>query len=158
MLVRHAEAVPTTRGRADHARSLTAAGAADALALSQWLTVDREVRLSHVLTSTAARATTTAEYVAIGAGIPAGEIARELRLYNSDFGTFLDLLAGRDDDVSGLAVVGHNPTISQVATWLTAEPIELSTGGAVQVELQLERWSDITAARGLGRSLARRGD
>ncbi|MBA2358600.1 MAG: histidine phosphatase family protein [Actinobacteria bacterium] len=112
-LVRHAEAAP---GEPDALRPLTAAGREAARALGKQLAAEG-LRLDAVLTSPLLRARQTGEALARAAGIAStpddrlapGATAADVRA----------AVAGRGDVV---AVVGHQPDCSSIASALTGGP------------------------------------
>ena len=152
LLIRHAHAAVASEGRSAHDRPLTAKGVAQAASLGVWLNEERGVRLGRVLASSAARAVATADTIAVTVCGSAFEppVVQEALLYNSSLDAFLSIIAASPASVDVLAVVGHNPTISDAATWLTGSSIGLSTVGGAEIEVPVESWADIATAAGRG--------
>jgi phosphohistidine phosphatase len=129
-LVRHAEAAP---GEPDALRPLTPAGRAVARSLADQLAADHP---DAVLCSPLLRARETAEIVAPALGVPRVEIVEALRP-DSHYDELVDWLRGRDapngDDDCTVAVVGHEPHLSGLVTWLMTGSddarVELKKGG-----------------------------
>ncbi len=117
-MLRHAKA--TSQGPDDHGRVLTARGRRQAAAVGSQLARDpvptaQTPRL--VLTSSARRAVQTAELVV--AELEVGvELMVERALYGADPDDVIDILRGLDDDVTSVMVVGHNPTMHELALGL----------------------------------------
>lgn len=142
IVMRHAKTEQV--GVSDRLRELTRRGRADAHAAGAWL---RESGLlpDIVLTSPATRARDTAEIVAgeLG-GLPEVVVAPDL--YGADPDDVLAQLAGLEPGTRSAMVVGHNPTMSELAFDLLAERPPgwlsgLTTSGIVVVEFP-EAWAD----------------
>lgn len=119
-LLRHAKAA--AEGPDDHSRVLTARGRRQALAvgsyLAQSLETERAPRL--VLSSSARRAVETAELVVaeLGSGV---EILTERALYGADPDDVVEIVRTLGGDAPSVLVVGHNPTVHELALLLLAE-------------------------------------
>ncbi len=106
----------------DRARKLTSRGRNDAQSAGRWLR-DHDLEPDVVLTSPAARARATAEIVA-------GELSRVPpvvvvdELYGASSTDALDVVATVEDDPQKIAIVGHNPTMAELAYRLQREPAE----------------------------------
>ena len=121
--MRHAKAEHNGHGN-DHARGLTGSGRSDAAAAGMAL---RSLGLTHALVSTATRTRETFE--ALGLDLSATYLDD---LYFGGTDTALRLIGATDDAVSGLIVVGHAPTIPDLAARLlfTGNPREADRVGS----------------------------
>lgn len=117
VLVRHAKAEGSAH--TDHARELSARGRADAGAMGRWL-VGAEHKFDIAVISSAVRTRQTWREIA-AAGVSACGVRINDRVYGADAEELLDVLAGIDDEVSSILVVGHAPTIPELADQL-ADP------------------------------------
>jgi len=122
-LLRHAKAVvDPPPGGGDHERPLSAKGRRDAAALGRRLgdSGDRFGLGSFpqlVLCSTATRTRETTERVLADlAQPPAVRYLREI--YEASPGDVIEQLAAVEDDVRSVMVVGHNPTMEELASTL----------------------------------------
>lgn len=115
VVMRHAKAAAT--GTTDAERELTAAGARDALRAGEWL---REfgVQAEHALVSTAVRTRQTWNQVRAGAGWSL-DADFDSTLYSAGPETALDVLRLVPTGVGSVVLVGHNPTVSQLAQLLS---------------------------------------
>ena len=113
-MVRHAKAEQSAE--TDHARRLLDRGRADAKAAGRWL-AGLGVAPDHALVSAAPRAVETWTALASGAGWDLQPAVDE-GLYTAGADTALDLLRGAPADARVVVVVGHNPTMAQVAQLL----------------------------------------
>lgn len=116
-LLRHAKADTPDRV-ADEDRPLSSRGRADAQAAGGWLAAQPLVP-ELVLCSPSKRTRQT--WHAVAAGLPADaapEVRYERRIYTGDVEELLELVRELDDAVGGVLVVGHNPSLSQLALGL----------------------------------------
>lgn len=145
VIIRHAKT--EREASSDRARELTSRGRRDAEAAGRWLR-EQAIQPDVLLVSPAARARATADLV-----VQALEVAPEVRvveeLYQASADEALDIVAGVDQTARVVAVVGHNPTMEELAHLLPAgdtEPADddLPTAGIVVLAVP-DEWSDIAA-------------
>jgi phosphohistidine phosphatase len=114
VVVRHAKAEQSAES--DLARRLIDRGRADAEAAGRWL-AGEDVVPDRVLVSAAPRARETWEAMASGGGWSV-EADLDEGLYSAGPDTALDLIRRTPPDTAVLVVVGHNPTMAQLAQLL----------------------------------------
>lgn len=120
LLIRHGQAVEEAPGLGDAGRWLTAKGRKLTRKVSRWLAKGRRRRPVAVWTSPLVRAVQTAEIVAAKASIE-GEVVAVAQLSpGHDPGDLLKLLAEAGVD-GPLALVGHEPSLSLIATALLGD-------------------------------------
>jgi phosphohistidine phosphatase len=152
VLLRHAKAEPPT-GHADEQRPLSARGHSDALAAGAWLAGRLAPDL--VLCSPSRRTRQTWEGVAAAmrevgvSGSP--EVRYEPLLYDGGAEDLLAAVREVGDGVSVVLVIGHNPTLSQLA--FTLDPAaRLDPGGLRTCGLTVHRivgaWQDCAPGGG----------
>lgn len=116
ILLRHAKS-GYPDGVADHDRPLAPRGIREAGLAGDWLRANLP-GIDRVLCSTATRARQTLATAGIAdVGVPVHYVDR---LYGATPGTVLDELNTVTDDVATLLLVGHEPTLSQVALGLAS--------------------------------------
>jgi phosphohistidine phosphatase len=125
-LIRHAEAAP---GEPDELRALTAAGREAARALGEQLAADR---LDAVLSSPLLRARETAQAIAKASGL--GVEADERLAPGATADDVRSAVAGRGERV---AVVGHQPDCSLIATALSGTDPGFRPGGVARLDLRV---------------------
>jgi phosphohistidine phosphatase len=144
IVMRHAKTEQSAGS--DRARKLTSRGRADALEGGRWLQANGFAP-QLVLTSPAARALATAEVVAAElASRPA--IRTDDDLYGASSTETVEILAGTDEDVRSVLVVGHNPTMEELSYRLQQDPADpfaphLPTAGLVVLELPAD-WAALS--------------
>jgi phosphohistidine phosphatase len=117
LLLRHAKAVPFT-GSGDHERALTQRGRADATRLGAFIASEKIAVQAAV--HSGARRTKETFAIAVKEFQPGLAASIEPRLYEASAATFLDVLRGRSDSAGILIVVGHNPSMAEIARRLAA--------------------------------------
>jgi phosphohistidine phosphatase len=111
VLLRHAKSAYPT-GVIDHDRPLAPRGVREAGLTGEWLRRNLPA-VQQVLCSTAVRARETLSHSGIRAPVRYSE-----RLYGAAAATVIDEIGTVGDDVTMLLVVGHEPTMSEVALQL----------------------------------------
>ena len=101
-----------------------------------------------IVTSPARRAAETAREIARRIDYPKDAIRLEEDLYLASAGKLLDFVQALDDALSEVALVGHNPGLTELCNQLGGLRIDnLPTAGVVQLELDARSWSE-AGARG----------
>ena len=78
----------------------------------------RRARPAAILSSTAARALTTAQWIAEALSFPLDEIRTDRRLYLAEAPQILQVIMGQPNEFPELIVVGHNPGFTDLANVL----------------------------------------
>ncbi len=126
--MRHAKS-DYPNGVSDHERPLAPRGMREAGLAGEWLR-GNVPPIEHVLCSSATRTRQTLERTGVVAPVSYSD-----RLYGATPGTMLDEINQVIDDVSTLLVVGHEPTVSQVALGL-AGPETSHSEAAEQISMK----------------------
>lgn len=113
VLLRHAKAENPVVGTPDEDRPLSARGRADAAAAGRWLAAHHPPEL--VLCSPAKRTRQTWHTVATELGQVSPHVSYERRLYTGGLEDMLELVREVDPAAGSVLVIGHNPTLSQLA-------------------------------------------
>jgi phosphohistidine phosphatase len=130
---------------ADHDRPLAPRGKREAALAGNWLRANLPA-IDAVLCSTATRTRETLARTAIDAPVSYVD-----RLYDATSGTVISEINGVGDDVAVLLVVGHEPTMSQLALGLArnantdaAERISTKFPTSAMAVLRFDRtWKDV---------------
>jgi len=126
--MRHAKS-DYPHGVADHERPLARRGIREAALAGDWLR-GNVPPIEHVLCSSATRTRQTLHRTRVAAPVSYSE-----RLYGATPGTMLGEINQVIDDVSTLLVVGHEPTVSQVALGL-AGPETSDSEAVAQISMK----------------------
>lgn len=151
LLMRHGKA-ESGSGRPDHERPLADRGVTQAKLVGEYLDA-QNVRVSRVLVSDALRTTQTWE--AAAAAMPGfdGEVSFEEEIYSGGAADVLALVHSVDARHPVVMVVGHEPTISTLASLLADDDSEagavaqarigMPTGGTAILSGTLEEWRSL---------------
>jgi phosphohistidine phosphatase len=147
ILIRHAESTEKVTGQTDKDRELTTSGihqAATAGAFINSLTLPIDI----IKSSSASRAHQTAQIIAEQikpvVGNASDLVTLDDELYQASVGTLLDLIRN-SSQYQTIAIVGHNPTVSYFAEFITGTNIpELSPGNVLVFKISIATWKDLT--------------
>jgi len=143
LVLRHAKSSWNHPKLADFDRPLNDRGKRDAPRMGKLLAAENLLP-DGIVSSTAVRARTTTEAVAIASGFDAGiEFADEL--YAADVADYLACIHARPDTERRVLVVGHNPTVEDLIEQLTGETERMPTAGLAQISLALNAWPELSS-------------
>ena len=140
-VVRHAMAEHSPR-TADFDRSLRRKGHREAERMQRWLAAQPDsARL--VVSSAARRAVETAQYVVRGCALSVDALATDEELYGASAGTLLRALRQLPPGTDNVALVGHNPGVSDlVGVLIGSSSVDLPTCGIAALTCPAP-WSDL---------------
>jgi phosphohistidine phosphatase len=143
-VVRHANADWKDSAVADFDRPLNRKGMAEAEATAKRL-LEQELTPDLVVTSPARRTQQTADIIAREHGFGSRRVKRDEHLYLASAEDILKVIRGTGPKVDHLAVVGHNPGISELLKLLapTAEVTDLATGACCTMTFKVTMWNSI---------------
>jgi phosphohistidine phosphatase len=141
-LVRHATANEAEQGRKDSERALSAKGYQDATRLGYHLNERKQI-IDLMLVSTAQRARSTAE-ILVEQMRHSGRIDYSDELYQASVRSVLSLINQQAEAINRLMIVGHNPTLTYLAEYLTGEPVNsMAPGGLFLLQIPVP-WAEVT--------------
>ena len=145
-IIRHAKSSWKDAELADFDRPLNKRGKRDAPLAGKRLKEQR-ILPDLILTSSAKRALTTAKTIATETGYSIKDLVADRRIYMADVEDLIQVLRSVDDSYSNVAIVGHNPDLTDLANELTGESIDnIPTYGVVHATLAIESWRDLDQA------------
>lgn len=104
------------------------------------------VQPERILCSTAARAQATAALLIEGAGWDISISLRE-SLYLASPHEIITELATTPEAIHTIAVVGHNPGVSELVATLTDSQEPMVTCAVAELELDIDTWSQLSTER-----------
>ena len=107
----------------------------------------RKLKVDLVLSSPAARARQTAALVKESAGLSAETLYDE-RIYEADAARLLEVVSQAAEPADALVLVGHNPGIEELLTFLTGEERRMPTAALACITLDVEKWGKVRARAG----------
>ncbi|MDQ6986988.1 MAG: histidine phosphatase family protein [Mariprofundaceae bacterium] len=141
LLIRHAKSDWNNPALSDFDRPLNERGKRDAPMMGARLK-NADIRLERLLSSPAQRARSTAENIANAIGFAAQNIDWITELYLASPGSMLDVIQNTPADINSIALVAHNPGISELAATLSDFSIgNIPTCGIVRLQSKSENWN-----------------
>jgi phosphohistidine phosphatase len=146
-LIRHGKAEEGF-GKSDFERDLIDKGIKKTKKVAAFL-AQQNPQIELMLVSMASRTIQTAEIVAEHLSIPESAVQIEKALYLASSNGILDTIFGVDDQIENLVIVGHNPGISSLATYLSKkEDLDwMPTSAIAAIELKTDKWNKIPDAK-----------
>lgn len=146
--MRHAQSADKQPGQSDKERELTVQGIRDSIKIGSWLRAQK-INPDVILSSTAMRAKATSGLLLDTLKLMPEIIELNDELYDASVRTFLKEITQLEDTLNHVICVGHNPTISYLAEYLTkAEIGDLPAGGLVIIQFDILLWQKIGEASG----------
>lgn len=144
LLLRHAKSSWDNAHLSDFERPLNERGRYDAPRIGRLL---RQADLvpELIITSSAVRAATTAEWVAEAAGYE-GEIRAREGLYLAEPETYLAVLKKEADPYGRVMIVGHNPTMEEMVEMLAGRGERMPTGAVAHFQLSIVAWDKFSSS------------
>ncbi|MEP7244391.1 MAG: histidine phosphatase family protein [Gammaproteobacteria bacterium] len=146
-LVRHGNADWKNAGVADFDRPLNKRGIGEAQAMGKLL-LDQELVPDLLLASAAKRTQLTSEILARKLNLAPRRVKGFENLYLAQPEDILTLIRATGPRVQHLAIVGHNPGISELARMLAppdVNVVEMTTGAACTLTFTARTWETIEA-------------
>ncbi|MCB8927511.1 MAG: histidine phosphatase family protein [Ardenticatenaceae bacterium] len=142
LILRHAKSDWGNSQLSDHDRQLNSRGKYDAPRMGAWLKL-KEIVPELIISSTAERALTTAELVALACDFE-GELRTERKFYLAGPPAYVEILNGLPDSYESVMVVGHNPGMEELVSLLTDKDRTMTTANVAVVELPIDAWRELT--------------
>jgi len=139
-IVRHAKSSWDDFTIPDHERPILEKGKVKTLKVAAALK-QKGILPDLIISSTARRARQTALLLATELGYPEEKIIFEKRIYHADADDIFDELFGLDNAVSSVMIVGHNPTLTDLANYFSKTMIDnLPTSAVASVTFKTDKW------------------
>lgn len=146
LLIRHAQAESTVE-ISDFERKLTAKGLVEATEMSHRLKM--HLKPQFILSSPATRALNTAKLFAENLSLSFNSIQLENSIYEASLNTLLSLVNHLNNDYSQVAIIGHNPGISNLANYLCSNFFgSMQTSEIVHLQFETKDWRLISEKSG----------
>lgn len=145
-LLRHAESGWGDPGLRDFDRPLNGRGREAAPLVGEFIR-ERGLRVDLIVSSPAARARQTAALVKESARLPAEPLFDE-RVYEADAARLLEVVTRAAESAEALMLVGHNPGLEGLLTFLTGEGRSMPTAALACVSLDVGKWAELRERAG----------
>lgn len=143
-VIRHAKSSWAEAGRPDFDRPLKGRGKKDGKRMVRWMR-QQPCRPEWIISSDAARAKATAEFVREGYGLPGERLRFDHRLYAASVDMLLAVLREVPATTAAVALVGHNPESSEFINALSGERLieKLPTLGIAMLSVPVA-WPEVS--------------
>jgi phosphohistidine phosphatase len=139
-LIRHAKTEKISKSGSDFDRSLLPKGIKQAMALANYL--ERKQNFDLVMCSEARRTLETKHILNEKLNFHSYMDSRGLYLANEM--EILKLIC-QQNNPKNICIIGHNDGISELASYLTGQPVYMKTSAYVCLSPSIEHWSHLTA-------------
>ena len=149
IVIRHAKAVAHDAAPTDFERALAPRGHSDALHIAVRAAVECPAP-DLMLVSTARRTTETSAYFIDAWHMSEEAVLHQARVYDAPLRTLLSLIAELPETADTVAIVGHNPSVSDLVFYLTSGAYAgMSTCTTVVVDMEhAASWDEVAAGTG----------
>jgi phosphohistidine phosphatase len=137
-LIRHAKTQQTSRSGEDYDRELLDKGMSQANVLGNYLQT-HHIALGKIICSGAARTQQTRSVICQHLTERCNfELTK--KLYLASYGNIIDVIQSHGKNEETVTIVGHNEGISQLASYLSGENIDLRTSEMISLAIPFESW------------------
>lgn len=144
-LVRHAQSADKQSGQTDHDRELTSAGRQQATALGLFFQ-EQKYFFDAVMCSTAIRTKQTLVHILSAApNVHANRLFFEEEYYQGTAQDYYNSVINFDDQFPAVLIIGHNPSITALASHLLEkQPAEsFSPASFAEISFDVRTWRDL---------------
>ncbi len=143
LIIRHAKSSWDEPVQGDHERPLNPRGRQAAPEMGRRLAA-RGLIPERLVSSDARRARETAERMAQAMGLDDEHVILEPRLYAAEADDCLQIIRELPDEHARLAIVGHNPTLHELADYLVGLAVtKFPTAAVVHARFDVDRWAEV---------------
>lgn len=147
-LIRHAKSSWNDELLSDYERPLNKRGLENAPLMGRILR-EHDIQFDLMVSSPAQRAATTAELLARELGYPADQISFNKSLYGADVSTLLEVVQMLPGNNRRIAIVAHNPGLTEFCNYLCNSGIgNMPTGSVACIRLAVDDWSAVFRGTG----------
>ena len=147
-LLRHARALEKLSGQKDIERELAAVGLQNATRMGIYLK-QQQIKFDIIISSPAERAKTTALLIAEQIKYDTSKIHFNEEIYEASARTLLQVVNQLKNEWSKVLIVGHNPSVSYLAEYVTTQEVgNVTTCGLVEINFDTKSWADISEGTG----------
>lgn len=148
ILLRHAKSDWSIPGQKDFDRTLNTRGLRVAPKMGNKF-VEMETHLDAIISSPAERAKLTAQLVSEQLNFETEQVELDDEIYEASIRTLLQVVNNLDDEYTSVMLVGHNPSFTYLAEYLTNDEIgDMPTCSAVAINFPTNSWMEVS--QGLG--------
>jgi phosphohistidine phosphatase len=148
-LIRHAKSSWKEPNQLDIERPLNNRGKNDAPFIGKKLK-DLEVNLEFIVCSPANRTRQTVSLLCEQLNYPINTVKFDKNIYEAPLTNLIQAVNKIPTQFNEVALIGHNPSITYLANYLTDNYIDnIPTCGVVKIELEIDNWNEVIKGIGL---------
>ena len=140
-IIRHAKSSRSDETLEDFERPLNKRGKANAPIMGERLK-EKGIMPDIIISSPAKRAKTTAEIIAKEIGYEK-KVLFDANIYEANVNELSKILRALDDKNKTVFLVGHNPSLNDLANYYVHHEENIPTCGVVEIAFACEKWADI---------------
>ena len=142
-IARHAKSSWDDSSLSDFERPLKKRGEKDAPMIGKIL-YSKGVKPDLIISSPAKRAISTAYVLAREIKYPVEKIITNEDIYEASTSELLDIIEQLDDKLKSVMIIGHNPSFTRLANYLTEQYFDnIPTCGVVAIAFNISEWKTI---------------
>ena len=145
LLIRHAKAVSEITS-SDFERPLRNKGVKDAEFMAERV-LHEKIIPQILISSPALRTLSTADIFSEFLSLPKPK--EDKRIYEASRMTLMDVITEFDEKYNFVGLVGHNPTMEQIAHYLTGQLTDFPTCAVALIEFDSDNWEMVSANTGI---------
>ncbi|NPA73842.1 MAG: histidine phosphatase family protein [Epsilonproteobacteria bacterium] len=147
-IIRHAKSDWSKTDISDFDRGLKKRGKRDIVLMACWLQSNGYYP-DIIISSPAKRAKKSAKKIAEVLGIDKDKIIYNKKIYEASPADLTDILSKIKDKYNDVFLVGHNPSLNELAEYLSDSVIfNIPTSGIICIEFDIKSWRDIKKKKG----------
>jgi len=141
-LLRHAKAMTGSLLVPDQDRTLSERGLKDVNKLGAKLH-KKEVHIDLIVTSPTVRAISTAQSIANKLEMKHANFLIDPLVYRAEMKVLLELISRIPKRYDDVMIVGHNPSLTELASHIAGEPIAMSTCSLMKASFEFKTWAKV---------------
>lgn len=147
-LIRHAKSSWAESHLTDFERPLNQRGIESIQTMGK-LMVKKNVTIGHLFASSSARTHATALGLMSVMGINSPKVSFHEELYHASYRTLLKFTCSISNQLDNVALVGHNPGMTDYVNYLTDGYIDnIPTCGIIKINFKTDNWKEVSGGTG----------
>ena len=147
-LLRHARSLEKQNDQEDIDRELTSIGLQNSTRMGINF-AKKKIVFDIIISSPAVRAKTTGRLIAEQMKYDTNKIHYNPEIYEASIRTLLGVVNKSKNEWKNVLLIGHNPSVSYLAEYVTrAEIVDMTTCGVVKIDLSIKSWEEVSEGNG----------
>lgn len=147
-LLRHAQTLEKRPDEKDRDRILTPVGFQNANRMGMNLK-NKKVQPDIIICGVATRTQQTAESIAEHVSYDSNRVHINGEVYDASIRTLLNVVNNLKEEWKTVVLIGHNPSISYLAEYITGEAVgNMTTCGLVSINFKMDSWLEVSEGNG----------